>query len=163
MAVDWTSLLNEHGRALLLYARQWCSCYEDAEEAMQNGFVRFWKSQYRTVSNPLPLLYTAVKRSAIDLGRSKTRRTIREQKVADETPMEEWFENGLETDEQRKQIQQAMDQLPPEQREVIVMKIWGDLTFKEIAESLEISINTAASRYRYALSALRGRLEGLPV
>ena len=49
----------------------------------------------------------------------------------------------------------SIDRLPHEQREVLVMKIWNDLTFAKIAEALEISPNTAASRYRYALAALK--------
>ena len=53
----------------------------------------------------------------------------------------------------------AIDRLPHEQREVLVMKIWSELTFVEIAEALEISQNTAASRYRYALSALKKDLQ----
>jgi len=48
--------------------------------------------------------------------------------------------------------------LPNEQREVLVMKIWNELTFAEIASALEISQNTAASRYRYALAALKKNL-----
>ena len=50
-------------------------------------------------------------------------------------------------------------QLPEEQREVLVLKIWSDFTFAEIAEQLAISPNTAASRYRYALTALRRILD----
>jgi RNA polymerase sigma-70 factor (ECF subfamily) len=49
----------------------------------------------------------------------------------------------------------AIDLLPVEQREVLVMKIWNELTFAEIASALAISQNTAASRYRYALAALK--------
>jgi RNA polymerase sigma-70 factor (ECF subfamily) len=49
--------------------------------------------------------------------------------------------------------------LPDEQREVLVLKIWNDLTFAEIGSVLEISQNTAASRYRYALGALRKTLQ----
>ncbi len=48
-----------------------------------------------------------------------------------------------------------------EQREVLVMKIWNDLTFAEIASALEISQNTAASRYRYALANLKKNLPPL--
>jgi len=52
----------------------------------------------------------------------------------------------------------AIDRLPDEQREVLVMKIWNELTFAEIASALGISQNTAASRYRYALAALKKNL-----
>ncbi|MGY8716457.1 MAG: RNA polymerase sigma factor, partial [Verrucomicrobiia bacterium] len=48
--------------------------------------------------------------------------------------------------------------LPSEQREVVVLKVWGGLTFAQIAEQLDLSANTAASRYRYALTKLREAL-----
>jgi RNA polymerase sigma-70 factor (ECF subfamily) len=48
--------------------------------------------------------------------------------------------------------------LPEEQRTVVAMKIKGELTFEEIAAALEVSANTAASRYRYALEKLRASM-----
>lgn len=48
-----------------------------------------------------------------------------------------------------------MAQLLPIYREVVTLKVWGGLTFAEIAEALEIPANTAASRYRYGLIELR--------
>ncbi|HEY0256091.1 MAG TPA: sigma-70 family RNA polymerase sigma factor, partial [Candidatus Methylacidiphilales bacterium] len=54
-----------------------------------------------------------------------------------------------------------IDNLPAEQKAVVVLKIWEEMTFAEIAEVLEISANTAASRYRYALDKLRDELRPL--
>jgi RNA polymerase sigma-70 factor (ECF subfamily) len=53
----------------------------------------------------------------------------------------------------------AVERLPNEQREVVILKIWNELTFAEIGNVLEISQNTAASRYRYALGALKKILQ----
>jgi RNA polymerase sigma-70 factor (ECF subfamily) len=64
----------------------------------------------------------------------------------------------LEADDRREAVEAAMRRLPEEQREVLVLKIWAELTFEQIAGELEISPNTAASRYRYALAALRKEL-----
>jgi RNA polymerase sigma-70 factor (ECF subfamily) len=58
-------------------------------------------------------------------------------------------------DESQELLAAAVDGLPNEQREVLLMKLWNELTFAEIASALGISQNTAASRYRYALSALK--------
>ena len=55
-------------------------------------------------------------------------------------------------------VRQALAQLPAEQAEVVVMKIWHELTFQEIGETLAIPANTAASRYRYGLAKLRDLL-----
>ena len=58
-------------------------------------------------------------------------------------------------------INDAIATLPLAQREVVVLKIWDNRTFAEIAEILDLSHNTAASRYRYATSKLREILGGL--
>jgi RNA polymerase sigma-70 factor (ECF subfamily) len=64
----------------------------------------------------------------------------------------------LESDDRRVAIEDALQRIPPEQREVLVLKIWGELTFEQIGTELALSPNTAASRYRYALAALRQEL-----
>jgi RNA polymerase sigma-70 factor (ECF subfamily) len=57
------------------------------------------------------------------------------------------------------ELEEALKSLPPEQREVITLKVDGGLTFAQIAEILKVNANTAASRYRYALEKLRRVLE----
>ena len=52
----------------------------------------------------------------------------------------------------------ALRTLPPEQAEVVVLKIWEDMTFAEIGTVLEESPNTVASRYQYAMAKLSKRL-----
>ena len=90
----------------------------------------------------------------IDLARSDDRRAVREFKVQEGTP-EAWFDNEVEIREHSQLVQSAMNQLPEIYREVVTLKVWGELTFAEIAESLAIPANTAASRYRYGLEELR--------
>jgi RNA polymerase sigma-70 factor (ECF subfamily) len=161
--MDWEQLMQEHGASLLLYARQWCNSHADAEEAVQDGFVRFWRAWQDgriKVKEPTGLLYLHVKRSALDRLRGNKRRTARHDKAADILYEEQpWFESTLDRDERRAALEQAMQTLPSEQREVLVMKIWGELTFREIGETLAIPQDTAASRYRYALKALGRNLQ----
>jgi RNA polymerase sigma-70 factor (ECF subfamily) len=71
----------------------------------------------------------------------------------------EWFVEDFDGDDDSRVVQAAMEQLPVDQREVLTLKIWGDLTFRAIAETLGEPLNTVASRYRYALEALRKVLE----
>ena len=65
------------------------------------------------------------------------------------------FERNLEDDERKQALLRAVQQLPKEQGEVLSLKIWGELTFEEISRTLELSLNTVASRYRYALQKLK--------
>ena len=65
---------------------------------------------------------------------------------------------ALESQDQRRLIEAALRELPPEQREIIHLKVYEGLTFQQIADLLAISLNTAASRYRYAAEKLRQSL-----
>ncbi|MBA4716710.1 MAG: sigma-70 family RNA polymerase sigma factor, partial [Verrucomicrobiales bacterium] len=57
--------------------------------------------------------------------------------------------------ERANEIEIALKKISPKYREIITLKIWGELTFLEISKTLDIPANTAASRYRYGLEALR--------
>ena len=61
--------------------------------------------------------------------------------------------------ERRHEIEAALRRLPVEQREVLVLKIWNELNFRANRRDPGIPLNTAASRYRYALAALRKELK----
>jgi RNA polymerase sigma-70 factor (ECF subfamily) len=65
---------------------------------------------------------------------------------------------GLESVEMRRKIAQAVEGLPPEQKEVFLMRVEADMPFKEISSIQGISINTALARMQYALSKLRTAL-----
>lgn len=168
--MDWVELINKHESALVLYARQWCASHADAEDAVQEAFLRVWKiyrkdpSKWADKDNEKdmrPYLYRTVKSTALDNIRSRKRRKVREEKAADSLYDEEpAFNAGLEDKERSLMVQKALNSIPEEQKEVLIMKIWGGMTFKAISEALGISLNTAASRYRYGLSALGSLIDG---
>ena len=100
------------------------------------------------------------RRSVTGVSTCSTRRPRREQSseylVSENDPAGDWFGTaGLEKKERAAALQKAIEELPGNFRDVLVLKIWGELTFAEIADALAIPANTAASRYRYALEALR--------
>jgi len=138
---------------MVLYARQWVAGRNltDAEDAAQEGFVRFWKSRERA-DNPLAYLYTCVRSAAMDQHRRGAQCKARDA-IAIEN-RESWFDAGAELIDNAIDVQDALTALPSDQREVVVLKIWGGLTFAQIADVAEISANTAASRYRYAMEKL---------
>ena len=157
--LDWSLFLATHERALLLLARQWSQTLADAEEAVQEGFLRFWRSRPFD-GDPVPRLFSSVKWAAMDQARKRTRRQTREKKACEfDCGSSSAFEDlPIERRERQAQIEIAMRELAVSQREVLVMKIWGDMTFDHIAQALNIPRNTAASRYRYALQTLRRHL-----
>ncbi len=150
---DWRVWFAEHGARLRLVARQWTRSSADADDVLQEAFVRFWQHQRHLPGNPNALVVTSIRRAALDLHRRADRRVVRENLVAADEATATWFEP--EVDPRLQALAGALPALPAEQREVVVLKVWGDLTFEQIGQQLEISPNTAASRWRYAMEALR--------
>lgn len=70
-------------------------------------------------------------------------------------PDSAWFIPPDRDHSAERNVRRALQSLPEDQRQTVVLHIWGELTFAEIAEVLNVSPNTAASRYRYALEKLR--------
>jgi RNA polymerase sigma-70 factor (ECF subfamily) len=170
MAEDWRTCLQQLGPRLLIFARQWLPSVADAEDAVQEAFIRFWRKHRVFQMENQGLLFAAVRSAALDHLRRESRRLRREQaaffdggaalNMAAAGSLFEPSQSGLDpSQEQTRLLESAVRQLPPEQREVLALKIWGELTFAEIAVALGIPPNTAASRYRYALSALRKILQ----
>ena len=150
----WERWLALHAPKLLVFARQQARCEADAQELLQDAVVEAWCQQAAGVPPEPRLVFGLIRRRAIDLARRNDRRSTRELAAQDAAPPE-WFAPEIEDRERARQVQDALNRLPGEQREVVTLKIWGGLTFAEIAEALEIPANTAASRYRYALEELR--------
>lgn len=154
----WQSWFDAYGRKLVLFARQWASSAVDAEDIVQEAFVRFWRSDYRNDVDAHVQLFAMVRRAGLDATRKRLRREARERAAAAAEDSESWFVLPDDSRETSLEVECALSQLPAEQREVVVLKIWGELTFEQIARSLQISPNTAASRYRYGLQTLRKSL-----
>jgi len=152
---NWKTCFAQLAPGLVLFARQWTRSAADAEDIVQEAFVRFWRKQHDIANRGL--LYATVRSIALDFLRRDSRRARRESAaIAD---VDQTVPPAFEIDdESQRQLVAALNLLPNEQREVLVMKIWNELTFAEIASVLEISQNTAASRYRYALAALKKNL-----
>jgi RNA polymerase sigma-70 factor, ECF subfamily len=161
---DWTAWLDQRGAAMVLFARQLMFDRQEAEDAVQEAFVRFWRSRHH-VADPVAYLYTCIRRCALESQRKARRRARREEKAArpEGQPNDVLFFCPLEQDERRQAVEAALQRLPETQREVLVLRIWGELSFPQMAETLSISANTAASRYRYALSKLRESLAQEPI
>lgn len=152
---DWQTWYDAHAARLVLYARQWLPERADAEDAVQAGFVKFWRSRATPEAADLPLLFTAVRTAALDLAKSWRRRVGREQRVASGAAAAWWDGDTLADRERAEAVARAIAALPLEQREAIVLRIWGGLTFAEAARTLGENINTVAARYRTALAKLR--------
>ncbi len=168
---EWREWLATNGPKLLLFARQQTRAHEDAQDVLQDAIVKLVE-KIRSEEfiggeeSWLPYLYTTIRRLSIDLSRRDDRRKRREDTVGFEDGENEqqafhpWFDSESSDNELRDQLESKLKELPDKFSEVIIMKIWGEQTFAEIGEALGISQNTAASRYRYGLEALKRSLDG---
>lgn len=129
---------------------------DDAEDALQSAMVRIAvkPKKLAKADNPWGYFLRIVRNEALTIVRRKRPKRLPVAMLDVGTTDAPHCEDA----ELRELVQEAIDKLPAEQAEVVVLKIWEELTFAEIAEVLGESPNTAASRYRYALNKLTQHL-----
>lgn len=145
-------LLDEHGPALVLYARQWCRSPEDA---VQEAFMELVRQRVAP-ENLVAWLFRVVRNGAISASRAESRRHRREAAVAQSR--DPWFDAANDRRLDASAAAEALAELPLDQRETIVARLWGGLTLEEVAQLTGTSAATALRRYRAGLEALRERL-----
>jgi RNA polymerase sigma-70 factor (ECF subfamily) len=151
----FASLYAREGCALLRVAFALLGSRPDAEDAVQEVFVGLARARasWASVENLRAYLFTALRHAAAKA--ASRRRAARCQPLPDAiaTPQPRGLAAGPAA-----RLERALAALPSDRREVVALKIDAGLTFREIAAVLGISPNTAASRYRYALTELRNTL-----
>jgi RNA polymerase sigma-70 factor, ECF subfamily len=149
-----------HGSRLFLYAQQQTGSYADAQDVYQEALIKVIRSAQSNgepLIPPIGRVFLAIKHGAIDLHRSRSVRENREGRFEMQTASE-WFVEEIENNEKHQYLQSVVRNLPQDQQEVLVLKIWGTLTFKTISEILGVPLNTVTSRYRYALDKIKSSL-----
>jgi RNA polymerase sigma-70 factor (ECF subfamily) len=155
-ATQLTGWFEAYAAPLVLYARQWLA-RPAAEDIVQEAFVRLML-QKNPPDNVRAWLYRAVRNLAISQWRSTQRRLRLEESLARE---EQCFEppGGESLDAQA--AAEAMRDLPPVMREIIVMRIWGQLKLAEIASITEMPLSSVFYQYQQGLAEIRKRM-GVP-
>lgn len=145
-------LFRQHADALFRYAVSLHPRKAVAEDAVQEVFLHLAgdHERLRSIVDPLPYLYTCVRNQVLRYAKAEPWTDL---------PEADLFPSPDLAPEERACLLQALQSLPEEQREVVFLKDVLRLSYREIAEVLCIPLNTAASRYRYALTKLRTELE----
>ncbi len=150
--INWYERLYEAQAAqLLLYGRALGLSHSEAEDVLQDTFVALMRLENEP-EKPVNYCIRAFRNRALNYRRSLWRRLARE------LESRTWFDHAPQESPGERAAMRCLAGLPPEQREVIVLKIWQQLTFEAIAELLEISPNTVAGRYRYGIQKIRACL-----
>jgi RNA polymerase sigma-70 factor (ECF subfamily) len=151
---DWREDLYQSKAAeLILYGRALGLTHGEAEDVLQELFLVLMQRP-DPPQNPEHYCVRSFRNRTLNYRRSLWRRLTRE------LESRSWFDKSASETATERAAMRCLADLPVDQREVIVLKIWHEYTFEEIGELLDISPNTAAGRYRYGLQKLRLRLEG---
>jgi RNA polymerase sigma-70 factor (ECF subfamily) len=156
-------LYDEHADALFGFVLNLTRSEADTRDALQEIFRRLAlrPALLAGVRDERGFLLRMAHNQAVDAIRRRAARDRKHECQALETGG--LFAPAADPDTQtfRAALDSALADLPPDQRAVVHLKLWEGLTFERIAETLDIPLNTAASRYRYGLDKMRGRLRPL--
>lgn len=148
------ALYRRYGPALLLFATAITGERSRAQDAVHQVFLKLIEDgNLQRVTDKKAYLFTCVRNAVLNDTRYLQRTVSLEPEAA-------WFTVSDRDSAAEMTLRRALWSLPIEQRQIVVLHLWAELTFLEIAEVLQINPNTAASRYRYALAKLREQLTG---
>jgi len=160
---DIERLYDGHAQSLFAFLLNLTRDEADTRDLLQDIFVKLAREPklLAGVRDQRAFLIRLAHNAAIDLmrrrgARDRTKENFAAEKTSPFAPADDPDETFF-----RNELSAALAGLPPEQRAVAHLKLWEGLTFEEIAAALDISPNTAASRYRYGLDKLRDRLRPL--
>jgi len=163
MPANFDRIYDEHAQALFGFLLNLLRNEQDTRDVLQEIFIKLGRHPElldKAKSERLYLLGLA-HNAAIDLIRRRSARDKYHEALGVEPCATFMAAGDPDEVEFRRQIEAALAELPADQRSVVHLKLWNDLTFEEIAAALEIPLNTAASRYRYGLDKLRDHLRPL--
>lgn len=170
---ELTETILREGQRLFAFIRSRVPGREDAEDILQDVFYQLSSTGIDSIDQVSSWLFTVARNRITDSYRKKKPEAFSKRKKKDEveegpltlaeilpdlssTP-DEIYLRGIILDE----LEEALKELPEEQRKVFVMHEFEDKSFKEISSTLDVSVNTLLSRKRYAVLYLRKRLQAL--
>ncbi|MEZ6136094.1 MAG: sigma-70 family RNA polymerase sigma factor [Pirellulaceae bacterium] len=151
-------LYRDHAAALVLYARQWCRAPDDA---LQEAILALANCE-PTPDDPVAWLYTATKRRAMNIARADARHVRHLAQAAEQRS--EWFlaknaASAASADESAESVATGLQALNEDERELVVARVWGGLSFEQLGCLLNCSASSAHRRYQAALAKLRVLLD----
>ncbi len=157
---DLEALYDAHAQALFGFLLSLTRNESDTRDLLQEILIRFARNPklLRGIRQPRGFLLRLAHNLAVDLIRRREAGQRAGDRLLEESPR--FFADTSRHDEAvlRRATQVALNGLPPEQRATVHLKLWENMTFEQIAETLDIPMNTAASRYRYGIDKLRHAL-----
>jgi len=152
------TLYDAHAAGVFHYLNGIVKSEADAKDLLQEFFIKLAARELPPLENERAYLLRIAHRMAIDWLR---RHGARER--AESAQLQAVFATPEDPDAAKlsREVESALHELPPEQRSIAELRLWHGLTFEQIAQAQQIPLNTAASRFRYALEKLRSLLQPL--
>jgi len=157
-------LINRHQARIFNFINSKVQDHDNAEDIFQDTFIKVIKTlkngKYNEEGKFLPWVMRIAHNLVIDFFRKSNRMPMNYstedydifQFISDSTPN---AEVGFIQDQVVTDLQKLIEELSEDQKEVLIMRLYRDMSFKEIAENTNVSINTALGRMRYAIINLR--------
>lgn len=132
----------------------------DAEDVLQEVFCRLvrYNVRFRIIRNPSAYIFRMARNEAINFIKQRGENLKSHDSVEG---LSKVIQENLRGSDPKvlNQMAEALAKIPDDQREVIVLKFFEELTFREISDVCNVSIGTVTSRYRYGMEKLRKLLE----
>ena len=161
MKAELERIYSENRQGLYTLALSITRQPEQAEDAVHDALLRLCKTESKPSGDPVAYVFAAVRNAAVDQIRKRARAIDSGVSVfADPTiDTDTWPDQAAATSERDALLRRAVDDLPDDQREAIVLKLFAGLTFDQIARSRNEPLSTVSSRYRRALERLKKSIE----
>ncbi|MEP3481213.1 MAG: sigma-70 family RNA polymerase sigma factor [Fuerstiella sp.] len=154
-STELSELWTKHSAALLLVAKGHCASVFPglAEDCVQDAFIKL-ANQTPAPDSAVAWLMKCVRTTSIDAIRAHQRRTLRETEAAGESA--NWFESSsLASRDDAAELQQALLQLDRETRDIVIGHLWNEMTFRQLANVIDLSSATIHRRYEQGLQQLK--------
>lgn len=157
----FTQAYERYHKLLYVLAYRYLMDAAMAEDAVQHVFTRLWefRSELRVGISLKNYLFTMTKNHVLNLIRNENSAVTKNYEMAQSAPAyEDNLMENLEKKEMMSSFYKAVDMLPAQKRDICLMKVEEDLTNQEIAQRMNLSINTIKTHYSEALKLLRKHL-----
>ena len=162
--IDLADIYARHRQGLFTHALSITGSPERAEDAVHDAFIRLCSATRNDIADPAAYAFAAVRSAALDQLRRAKRfdAAIQHDRISifAESNGHDPHTHAL-AGERVESVARAVDSLPLDQREVVVLRIYAGLSFEQIASAMNEPLPTVASRYRRSLERLKQQLEKL--
>lgn len=154
-------IYREHRRGLFGLALSVVREPATAEDAVHEAFVRMAKQPQKPTGDAAAYAYRAVRNAAIDQARRRKTRAKPAEEIASlfVAPEQDDPSWSAQRNETQAMLKRAIDELPDNERELVIMRSFGGLTFQQIADAIGQPLSTVSSRYQNAIKSLRQLME----